>query len=157
MLAGAIDASSRLFWVRKIGSFGYQDSWQKEETDQIVGWIKQNSSENDIFLTAPSIAPLPLFYAGRPIYIGFEGWLWTQGADYSSKKQKLEEIISGNIETACREKIRFILFDSELLQSFQNTINKNAILESSSEVFSQQMPDGTQRKILEINCGQKDI
>ncbi len=146
--AGSFDFASKFFWTKKIGSFGYSDS--APENMEMADWIKNNTSNNDIFLVNPWVDPVPAFLAGRPIYLGFEGWLWTQGLDYQKNKNAMTEILSGNLNKACEENIKFILLDKNLENNFPN-INKKALEENAEKVFSQQLP-GEEIKIYKTIC-----
>lgn len=135
--AGSFDFASKFFWTKKIGSFGYSDS--APENMEMAEWIKNNTASNDIFLVNPWIDPVPAFLAGRPVYLGFEGWLWTQGLDYRRNRKIMEEILSGDMEKARAENIGFILLDKNLENSFPN-INKKALEEGTEKVFFQRLP-----------------
>jgi len=148
ILAGSFDFITKFFWTKKSGSFGYSDN--SKENIEMAQWIKDNSNKNDLFLTSPSVDPVPLFLAGRPVYLGFEGWLWTQGLNYLENRQKMGEILSGNLEIACQEKINFILLDNSLKKSFP-IMNEKLLLTKTETVFSQKTPF-EERKILKVIC-----
>ena len=148
ILAGSFDFVTKFFWTKKVGSFGYSD--YSKENIEMAQWIKENSAENALFLTSPSVDPVPLFLAGRPVYLGFEGWLWTQGLNYLENRRKIGEILSGNLEVACQEKIDFILLDNNLKKSFPIT-NEGLLLTKAKAVFSQKTPF-EERYILKIIC-----
>lgn len=147
ILAGTFDFFSKFFWTKK-ESFSY--SSQTKENIKIGQWIKRHTLPNALFLTASTADSLPLFLAGRPIYLGFEGWLWSQGVNYQENKRKIEEILAGNLEKACQEKIDFIFFDRNLKISYPK-INKKILFEKTETVFFQRTPF-EEKRILKILC-----
>jgi hypothetical protein len=148
ILAGSFDFIAKFSWTKKTGSFGYSD--YSKENVEMAQWIKENSIQNALFLTSPIVDPVPLFLAGRPVYMGFEGWLWTQGLNYLENRRKITEILSGNLEIACQEKIDFILLDNNLKKSFP-ILNEKLLLAKTETVFSQKNPF-EERKILKVLC-----
>lgn len=146
ILAGGFDFSSKFLSYKK-NSFGYSDGLKDNIT--MAQWIKKNIPNNALFLTSPSIDPIPLFLAGRPVYLSYEGWLWSQGLNYLENKENAEEILKGNLKKACQEKIDYIFLDSGLKQSYPQT-NEEVLLTQTEIVFSFE-----ERKILQINCQNK--
>jgi len=147
VFAGMFDFFSRFCWTKKFSS-GYSDAFK--ENLELGKWIKENTKPSSIFLTAKQIDPPPLFLAGRPVYLGFEGWLFTEGLDYLRNQKMAEEFLKGDLKKGCEEKIEFILFDEELKKSFPE-MNPEIILQKTETVFSQNTPFG-ERRILKVNC-----
>ena len=147
-MAGVIDFSARLLYPKDYYYFGYSDS--DKEKAQAGQWIKENTSSDSLFLTPALVDPLPLFLAGRPIYLGFEGWLWTEGLDVSQQHSNMVKMFNGDLDLACREKIDYIILDDDSKKDFPRS---DDILVSSriKIVFNQETPGGS-RKILELIC-----
>ena len=146
LLAGSIDFVSRLISPRNLYFYGYSDS----SNDKVIAakWIKTATPANALFLTSPSIDPLPLFLAGRPVYLGFEGWLWTEGLDYTKNQRAAEEIFGGNLTLACRENIDYILLDDDARNNFK-AIKEHNILSGGTVVFLQ---ESSKRYIIKTPC-----
>lgn len=63
---------------------------------QIAAWVKQNTSPDAIFLTSDTHHhPIPCL-AGRPIVMGYRGWLWTYGINYSHRELAVQQIYAGS-------------------------------------------------------------
>ncbi|MDP2930826.1 MAG: hypothetical protein Q8N56_04495, partial [bacterium] len=147
-LAGAIDFSARLLYPKNYYYFGYSDS--NKEKVQAGQWIKENTLPDSLFLMPALVDPLPLFLAGRPIYLGFEGWLWTEGLDISQHHSNMVKMFGGDLDLACREKIDYIILDDDSRKDFpgsDNILTSNRI----KVVFVQETPMGP-RKILKVIC-----
>lgn len=149
ILAGTFDFTSKLLQAKK-EVYGYSDG--TDYNIEIGNWIKANTAENNLFLTASVVDPVPIFLAGRPVYLGYEGWLWSAGLDYKKNRNKAEEILAGNLHLACEEKINYIFLDNALKNSFPNLNEKN-ILENTETVFIQESPYG-KVEILKVICSQ---
>ncbi len=134
VMAGSIDVMARLIAPQNT-YYGYSDSDNNKVT--IAQWIQNNTLANSLFLTSSSIDPAPLFLAGRPIYLGYNGWLWGWGLDYLKNQKIAEQIINGNLILACQEKIDYILLDNDLRRDFP-AMKENQILSKGIIVFSQQ-------------------
>lgn len=145
--AGGFDFTNRLL-TDKSKSFGYSDA--AADNLELAEWIRVNTNPNDRFLTEPSIDPIPLFLAGRPVYMGYDGWLWSHGLDYSENRKNMETILSGDLEIACRENISFILLNDNLEKTFP-AMNKNLLLTKTRVAFTQKTPF-EERYILKILC-----
>ena len=147
-VAGVFDFTAKLFWTKKIGSFGYAD-WLKENI--VMGqWIKDNLPANALFLTDQSVDPIPLFLAGRPVYLGFTGWLWTEGLDHSKNLRQAEEILQGDWQKACEEKIGYILLDDGLKKTFPR-LNEQILRAKTKVIFTQVTIYG-KKEILKVSC-----
>ena len=148
LFAGVFDFTYRVFKSRASGYFGYADG---SPTDQeFSSWIKTNTPPNALFLTAPNVDPPPLFLAGRPIYLGYEGWLWTHGLSYGRNRETAEKIFAGEVALACAEKIDYILLDEASRRHFPN-IDETSILDGTEIVF-RQTPLTQERLLLKPKC-----
>lgn len=147
-LAGFRDFFPRLFFLKEY-SFGYVDS--ARENRETADWIKGNTSSDSIFISDTWIDNIPLFLAGRKIYLGYPGWLWTEGLDYSKNQIKQEKILSGNMKLACSEKIDYIFLNNEIKKNFP-MLNESALSTETKVVFYKKTPYDN-LKILKIICG----
>ncbi|HUV46980.1 MAG TPA: hypothetical protein VMW29_02490 [Candidatus Bathyarchaeia archaeon] len=62
---------------------------------QIADWINKNLEPKAVFLTAPQHDHPVSSLAGRPIFLGFEGWLANYGIETSQRKGELKKIYQG--------------------------------------------------------------
>ena len=83
-LSSMVDIAVRFLGIQN-SSYGYADADSNKV--RVGEWVKQNTPANALFLTAPNIDPPPLFLAGRPVYLGYEGWLWTWSLDYQKNRK----------------------------------------------------------------------
>lgn len=61
--------------------------------------IKKVTSKDSIFVTAQNHNNPIAALSGRSIFLGFEGWLWSHGVDYSQRQKDLRAIYLGGPET----------------------------------------------------------
>ncbi|MEX1997422.1 MAG: hypothetical protein WEA04_01965 [Candidatus Andersenbacteria bacterium] len=72
-------------------------------TDEKIGAaVRSLTQPNDVVLTAPSFNHPVFVYAGRPSFLAYEGWLWSQGwqGKYEERLRDSREIFSGGTTTA---------------------------------------------------------
>ncbi|MDP2926937.1 MAG: hypothetical protein Q8N65_02260 [bacterium] len=146
VLAGSLDFAARLGRPRNSNShyYGYSDS--NKDKVASAAWIRDNTKPNDLFLTSRDVDPLPVFLAGRPVYLGFEGWLWTEGLDYSRNRMVAESVVAGDLKKACDEKIAYILLDDDLRRDYPR-VDEEKLLEKTQVVFA-----SGSRQILKLIC-----
>ena len=69
---------------------------------ELVRHVTENDSRAIIAAaTAPHHDHPVLLLSGRPLYVGYEGWLWTYGAHYQNRPQEIKSLYT--IPTASRE------------------------------------------------------
>ncbi|MDP1688814.1 MAG: hypothetical protein Q8L47_01645 [bacterium] len=149
VLAGGFDSYARLQTSKNSDSYGYSDN---SDANQKLGeWIKNNTKPNDLFLVDPSVVdPVPLFLSGRPIYLGYDGWLWSEGLDYYRNNAIAQKILSGELSLACNENIKYILLNSGLKNKFP-VLNESLLLTKLKVVYPKD-PSQDDTKILEVIC-----
>src|SRR5947209_13722105 len=59
--------------------------------------ISGNAAPRATVLHAPTF-DTPVFLTGRRSLLGFPGWMWSRGLDYSQRYYEIQSIYSGNIE-----------------------------------------------------------
>lgn len=85
-LAGAIDAGS---WL----NFEKNKLMMWSKTDIILAdWVKANTAKDAVFLTADTHNHWVVDLAGRKIVMGFKGWLWSWGINYSTREKDVEQM-----------------------------------------------------------------
>ncbi len=114
VLSGIIDVRSRLLNSPK-NHFGY---WGQADKN-LAEWVSANTPPDSVFLTDASPTSPITIISGRSIYLGFTGWLWSQGVDYFPREEKIRKILrDGDVNLACNEKIDYILFNPGLLKAY---------------------------------------
>lgn len=53
---------------------------------QLADFVKSNIKEGDLILTSSTHLNPVSSLAGRPVLVGYPGWLWTKGIDYSERE-----------------------------------------------------------------------
>ncbi len=147
-IAGGVDVYARLLGSREIGFHGYSDG--SEVNRKIGEWIKTNTNPNDLFITYPGVDSVPVFLAGRPVYLAFEGWLWSEGLDHSRNRGNIQKILTGNLNLACDEKIKYILYDQAIKNEFPGYNEKE--LFSKTELVYNSKSEFNNVLILKIKC-----
>jgi len=62
---------------------------------EIAHFLRTNTSATARFLTSDTHNHLVPTLTGRPILMGYPGWLWTYGIDYHSREQHIATIFAG--------------------------------------------------------------
>ena len=65
----------------------------------LADWVKKNTDEKARFLTAGNHDHWVPVLTGRKIVLGFKGWLWTYGLDYSNHERAVDQMFEGKGET----------------------------------------------------------
>jgi len=93
-LSGAIDAAS---WL----NFAKNKLLLWSQTDiQLAGEIKQLTPKTAVFLTNDNHNHWVVDLAGRKIILGFRGWLWSWGIDYSAREADVRLMFQGDSHTS---------------------------------------------------------
>lgn len=149
-LAGFLDVGARLVRFREM-SYGFYGMREVEAAE----WIRANTAPSDIFLTDDQANNFVPMLAGRPVYLGFPGWLWTQGR-WNAVSARQEAIgmffATGNPGTLCRDDVRYIVWDAGLTASYPDA-NRETIAPFVEPVFSQGESFGG-REIFKLKCGE---
>lgn len=100
LLALAIVISLSLTGILSVWRESYT-SWQiaNNEDLKIGQYVKSHTSPEAIFLTSDSHRHPVTMLAGRSIVMGYRGWLWTHGIDYSATSDDVFAMFSGAANT----------------------------------------------------------
>jgi hypothetical protein len=77
-----------------------QLNWQSVNTEglAVAEFVRENTQPDAVFLTADTHNhPIPML-TGRPIVMGYAGWLWTYGIRYLAVKRDVVSIYSGEAQ-----------------------------------------------------------
>jgi hypothetical protein len=106
----------------KSGShFGYFSQAELEVAD----WISKNTRRNDAFLTGDGANQFIPMTTGRPIYLGFTGWLWTQGRGevVALRQKKIQNFVfSGDVQTLCEDGVRYWLAEPAFYVNYPTAV-----------------------------------
>lgn len=93
-LAGALDIANQ---------FNYEQNklqmWSQSDI-QMAEFVKNNTSKTAIFLTNDNHNHWVVDLAGRKIVMGFRGWLWSWGINYSVREADVNKMFRGDPNTA---------------------------------------------------------
>lgn len=90
--AGLVDAFSRSSFA-KPALYGI---FSRNEQDA-AEWIIKNTASGDVILTGSSHLNPVDSLAGRPVLMGYPGWLWTHGIKYQVREKDISEMYSGGV------------------------------------------------------------
>ncbi|MGH7889307.1 MAG: hypothetical protein ACRENF_02000, partial [Thermodesulfobacteriota bacterium] len=127
--------------------------YYSQDDVEVSKWIRENTEPNDRFLTGDGSTQFIPMLSGRPIYLGYPGWLWPQGKKdliQARRGRALSFLLSGNSSLICEDGVKYIFWDGVLLKSYPNA-NYEKILSTSNVVFRQNTKS-EKREILEIRC-----
>lgn len=147
--SGLIEVMNR-FSEGKSGYYNYYEQHHLLASE----WIKQNTKPNDIFLTGDQPTQFIPMLTGRPIYLGYHGWLWSQGKDELAKQRSRKAgayLSTGNTRGVCDDGVKFLLWDESLLATYPDS-NFDRILSTSEELYVRG-EDKKLIRILRIECG----
>ncbi len=78
-------------------------------------FIKQNTQKNAVFLSVDKFDNPAVSLAGRKTVVGYHGWLWTYGLDYSQREKDVRLMLSGKADEILFKKYRIshVIFFNE--------------------------------------------
>lgn len=63
---------------------------------RLAEFVKQNIRKDAVFLSVDKFDNPVVALAGRKVVVGYHGWLWTYGLDYSQRDLDIRNMLSGN-------------------------------------------------------------
>ncbi|MBD3238699.1 MAG: hypothetical protein GF332_03630 [Candidatus Moranbacteria bacterium] len=120
--AGVIDIQDRIEnGLNKTEEhFGYYNEEDLTKAD----WISKNTDSNDVFLACSHSNNFVPILTGRSLYLGFHGWLWSQGNEkiMNSRFNKIRGFIqTGNQTPLCEDGVDYLLIDKCFVNEFEIT------------------------------------
>ncbi|MFC1627303.1 hypothetical protein ACFL18_01950 [Patescibacteria group bacterium] len=92
LLSGWLDVLRMMqYKKRRIQFFGNDEL-------KLAEWVKTSSEKDSVFLTSSNHDHWVPVLTGRQIVLGFKGWLWTYGMDYSKQEVAVRKIYEGDDE-----------------------------------------------------------
>lgn len=98
-------------------------------TDVIImsDYIKRNIDEKEIILTSSTHLNPVNSLAGRPVIVGYPGWLWTRGISYVKEENDLKNFYYdpiSNFDIASKYGAKYVLIDSTAIYDWKAQVNK---------------------------------
>ncbi|MBU1085363.1 MAG: hypothetical protein ABIJ43_03685 [Candidatus Beckwithbacteria bacterium] len=90
---------------------------------KLANWVVENTDKKAVFLTAENHDHWVPCLTGRKVILGFSGWLWTYGLDYSQEQLEIKQIYAGNYQTIkllIKNKVDYIVIGPEERDRFKN-------------------------------------
>lgn len=149
--AGFIDVAARVghFTAAHYGYWG-------EDALRVTRWIRAHTAPNDVFLTGDGATIYVPMLTGRPIYLGYPGWLWTHGknAVVSSRTKRAKRFLyEGDPAAVCRDGVKYVLWDGKLLHTYPHA-SRDKVSSSTRRLF-RISGDEEVIEVLEIKCPTK--
>lgn len=122
ILTGGLDLM-RLLHGRKIAHVMYT-----REQLSLAQEFKNILKPNDVVLVAPSHHEWVSALSGGQILLGYEGWLWTYGINYSGRLEEIGEMLSGgplSLNLIGRYGVRYAVFDSSTASKYNEQFFKD--------------------------------
>jgi len=146
--SGIIDVLARIshYKGRYYGYYGLEET-------EIAKWIRESTSPNARFLTSNNPDQFIPMLTGRSIYVGYPGWLWSQGkASLMYQRQDIARkfLATGDSSLVCNDGIKYVLWDKRLLETYPGARREKVLIEGKI-VFSQENGE-LKREIFEIQC-----
>ena len=142
--AGVTDVASRLGHWSTYHS-GYVQAADRTAAD----WIIEHSVPNAVIAAAPSAHSFVPLLTGRPLALGYEGWLWSQGVNLAPRVAAISALARGETAPACREGVQFVVADADFFQRFGGD---SAALAGVTELRWQQETPRGPRRIYALPC-----
>ncbi len=115
-------------------------SWQmfSKEDVRLSEFVKTNTNKNDVFLTSDRHNnPIPCL-TGRQILMGYRGWLWTYGINYSQREQDVSAMYAGGDYSRSllkHYKVKYVLIETSQSNQY---INEEFFSKNYKKVFKSQ-------------------
>ncbi len=92
--------------------------------ERAAQWIQTHTDPRALFLTAPTPDQFVPLITGRQLYIGYEGWLWSQGG--AAIITRRTNTIHASLDTQdpvvlCADGVRYIVDDMEFQKAYPHT------------------------------------
>jgi uncharacterized membrane protein len=87
---------------------------------EVADVISHRAAPSAVVLHAPTYNS-PVFLTGRRSLLGYPGWIWSRGLDYSQRASDIQKIYSGEPEADAlllRYRIEYVLIGPAELSSF---------------------------------------
>jgi hypothetical protein len=93
-----------------------------QDARQMANYIKTNTLEKDLIITGTDHRNPVDALAGRPVLVGYPGWLWSRGINYSVREQAVNNFYfspSKNNPLLKEFPIKYVLLDNQTISDFK--------------------------------------
>ncbi len=102
--------------VRLISSSGTRYESYSPQAIKLAEFVKSNTKQDAVFLSVDKFDNPVVALSGRKVVVGFHGWLWTYGLNYSQRELDVRNILAGQSSQDLFKKYNIsyvILFENE--------------------------------------------
>ena len=88
---------------------------------EMAAFVRQNIPEDAQIMTGSTHLNIVSSLAGRPSLVGYPGWLWTKGVDYSPRENDLKTFYTNPDRADILKKynVQYILLDSQVIYDWK--------------------------------------
>lgn len=145
LLAGVTDVWSQLGHWR---TYHYPYVGQSEL--EAAAWIRANLPPNARVVGAPTPNHFVPLLTGRPLALGYEGWLLSEGLDVTRRRRTIDALVRGDATGACLEDLAYVVADRSFYQSFP--VDQSAFDRVVTPRWLQRDPANGPRVIFQVMC-----
>lgn len=100
---------------RLFTSHGTQYQVYSSQAINLAEFVKDNTSRDGVFLSIDKFDNPAVTLAGRKTVVGYHGWLWTYGLDYSKREVDVRNMLSGQADKSLfgKYQIGYVVLFSE--------------------------------------------
>lgn len=146
--SGFIDVANRFMSVKT----SYHTYYTHNEAEA-AGWIKDNTGTDSVFLTGNNPGQFIPMLTGRGIYLGYSGWLWSQGKRVQMNERYIKAsrfLSTGKLDEICEDSVKYVLWDERLTDAYPRARFEN-VLQSADIVYTSKN-NGKVLSIMELRC-----
>lgn len=143
--AGVMDVSAR------ISRYTANHATYVGESEVLAAaWIRQSLPPDARIASAPTSNNFIPMLTGRAIALGYEGWLWSEGANFAPRRAAIEALARGEIGPACAQGITHVMVDADFTSKF--AVDAEALAKVTTSLWRQTTDNGATREILSLGC-----
>lgn len=130
--AGSLDI------IRLITSSGTKSEVYSPQAIGLAEFVKKNIEQDAVFLSIDKFDNPVVALAGRKVLVGFHGWLWTYGLDFSQKDSDIRKMLSGEgtDEMLKKYNISYVIFFEKEQNNF--VVNDDYFINRYQLIYNQE-------------------
>jgi hypothetical protein len=118
--SGLVDIYNRFVFPRS----NLYELFDREDLEMAKN-IDQNTPKNAVILSSTSHRNIAIALAGRSGVMGYDGWLWSRGINYSDRQKELNNFFikpSQNTDFLTKYNIGYVLIDDKINSDFGKSL-----------------------------------